>query len=45
MNRFLGNVEALNTHTEQIEPALLNPISTPLTDHALIEADTQGADQ
>ena len=45
MNWFLGNVEALNTHTEQIEPALLNPISRRLTGHALIEADTQGADQ
>ena len=45
MNWVLENVEALNTQIEQIEPALLNTISTPLTGHALIEADTQDADQ
>ena len=45
MNWVLENVEALDTQTEQIEPELLNPISMRLTGHALIEADTQGADQ
>ena len=45
MNWVLENVEAVDTHAEEIEPELLNPISMPLTDHALIEADTQDADQ
>ena len=45
MNWVLENVEAVNFQIEQIEPALLNTISGRLTGHALIEADTQGADQ
>ena len=38
MNWVLENVEAVDTHAEEIEPELLNPISMPLTGHALIEA-------
>ena len=45
MNRLLDNVYSADTQSEQIEPELLNPIRMPLTGHALIEADKQGADQ